>query len=422
MKIFFDSIGCRLNQSEIEKMAAQFLARGHKLVESADAAELIVINTCAVTGKAVSDSRTAVRKAAAHKGVHVVTTGCWATLEPEKVLNLAERITVVENFEKDNLVDQILGGLDENSPLTAREPIPGERFRTRAFIKVQDGCDQHCTFCITRIARGKSKSIPMQQVIADVQWAIRGGTKEVVLTGVNLGAWGKDFQAPQRLYELMKVILNQTSISRLRLSSLEPWDLDEDFFSLWENEMLCPQLHLPLQSGSDAVLNRMGRQTSRHEYTALVSAARQIVPDIAISTDMIVGFPGETDAQFEESMNFIQQMEFASGHVFAFSSRPGTAASRLTDPVSAPIIKMRSRQMHQMFKETGLHYREQFLGSSKRVLWESSVEQANGLWLLRGLSDHGLRIKAVHDKNRWNEFDQVRLERLENGEFIGILL
>ena len=259
MKVYLDTIGCRLNQSEIETMARQFRAAGHEIVPTADKAELAVVNTCTVTSQAAADSRSTVRRIARAGVNEIIATGCWATLQPEKAGILPNVLRVVDNAHKDALVPETL-----NLPLTAfdlepiaREPLPGLRQRTRAFIKVQDGCDNHCTFCITTLARGEGHSRPLADVIADVQSALDGDTKEIVLTGVHLGSWGQEWGI--HLRDLVKAILTHTDTPRLRLSSLEPWDLDADFFSLWEDERLCQHLHLPLQSGCATTLKRMAR-------------------------------------------------------------------------------------------------------------------------------------------------------------------
>ncbi len=249
MKVYLDTIGCRLNQSEIESMARQFRAAGHVIVASADEADLAVVNTCTVTSQAAADSRGTVRRIARAGVDEIIATGCWATLQPEKAAALPNVLRVVNNAQKEMLVPELLNLPAESFDLEpiAREPLPGLRQRTRAFIKVQDGCDNHCTFCITTVARGEGRSRPLADVIADVQSALDGGTKEIVLTGVHLGSWGQELES--HLRDLVKAILKHTDTPRLRLSSLEPWDLDADFFQLWEDERLCQHLHLATAIG-----------------------------------------------------------------------------------------------------------------------------------------------------------------------------
>ncbi len=338
MKVYLDTIGCRLNQSEIESMARQFRAAGHEIVASADDADMAVVNTCTVTSKAAADSRGKIRKAARAGVDEILATGCWATLQPDDAMALSSALRVVNNSQKENLVSDTLNLPAESFDLEpiVREPLPGLRQRTRTFIKVQDGCDNHCTFCITTVARGEGRSRPLADVITDIQSALDGGTKEIVLTGVHLGSWGQEWD--RHLRELVKAILMHTDTPRLRLSSLEPWDLDVDFFHLWEDERLCQHLHLPLQSGCDATLRRMARKTTAASFRDLVAAARKIMPDAAITTDIIAGFPGETNEEFRRVFGFCQRDELcrrACLHLLAPAGDRGNA-SRRPDQARSP--------------------------------------------------------------------------------------
>jgi threonylcarbamoyladenosine tRNA methylthiotransferase MtaB len=300
MKVFLDTVGCRLNQSEIEKMAGQLRTEGHNLVESATEADLIIINTCAVTTAAASDSRQKIRQAAQTRPGKIVVTGCLATLEPEITEKIPGVSRVFINGRKNDLVGDLLKKSKvefERDPVN-RIPLPGVHKRTRAFIKVQDGCANYCTFCITRILRGRPHSVPLKEVLQDIQTARSGGAQEIVLSGVNLGAWGQDSSDTDRLFHLVQAILAETDIPRLRLSSLEPWDLSENFISLWKNPRICQHIHLPLQSGSQMTLKRMGRKTDPDSYAKLVAFVRDVSPNIAITTDIISGFPGETQEEF----------------------------------------------------------------------------------------------------------------------------
>jgi threonylcarbamoyladenosine tRNA methylthiotransferase MtaB len=411
MNVFFDTIGCRLNQSEIEIMAAQFRQAGHTVVGEASIADLVIVNTCAVTSAAASDSRQKIRQAANKGAGQIIATGCWATLEPKAALNLPGVENVVLNENKDHLVSDFL----KISPLIfdieplAREPIPGEHLRTRAFIKVQDGCDNFCTFCITKIARGKGVSRSLDDVLVDVKRALDGGVNEIVLTGVHLGSWGKDFNENLHLRDLMENILKDPSVKRLRLSSLEPWDLGESFFSLWEDQRLCPHLHLPLQSGSTEILKRMARKTTPEKYMRIVMDARAVIPEMAITTDMIVGFPGETDELFDESLKFTKEVNFAAGHIFPFSARPGTAAAKYQDQVSGSVRKRRSASMRAVFAEMTHQYQSAYLGKNVEVLWEHGEQQSDGTWLMKGLTGNYLRVATCSEKDLANQINLVKI-------------
>ncbi len=418
MKVFVDSVGCRLNQSEIEKFAAQFRAAGHTLVDSPAEADLVLVNTCTVTVEAASDSRQKIRQASRHEQAKITVTGCWATLEAGAAAALPGVQWVIPNDRKESLVSEVLNIPLEEMDLEplARQPLPGIHRRTRAFIKTQDGCDNHCTFCITRLARGHGRSQSDAEVIADGRQALAGGTKEIVLTAVHLGSWGFDFDPPQRLRQLVQAILEQAGPARLRLSSLEPWDLDEDFFSLWQDQRMCRHLHLPLQSGCAATLRRMARKVTPEGYASLVGLARQVSPEIAITTDIIVGFPGETEEDFQESLDFVRRMEFASGHVFAYSARPGTPAARYAGQVSPEVKKRRSAVMRHALADAAQRFKERFIGQQMGVLWESASGFGPQGWQMEGLTDNYLRVTAFSPENRWNELDQVLLTGLtENG-------
>lgn len=409
MKVYLDTIGCRLNQAEIESMARQFRRAGHEISASAEGADLAVVNTCAVTAQAASDSRQKVRQLARLGAGEVVVTGCWATLAPAEAGALPNVVRVVPNLRKDALVPDLLGVPAERFDLEplARAPLPGLHRRTRAFIKVQDGCDNRCTFCVTTVARGAGRSHPLERIIAEVQLALAGGTKEIVLTGVHLGSWGQDFGG--HLRQLVAAILRETDVPRLRLSSLEPWDLDVEFFTLWADRRLCRHLHLPLQSGCAATLRRMARKTTPESFRALVAAARSIMPEVGLTTDVIAGFPGESQAEFCESLEFVREMGFAAGHAFTYSPRPGTAAARMSGQVRPQVRKERNAAFRAVFEESGRAYRGKFIGRTLPVLWESTTQFDEDGWQMEGWSDNYLRIQATAPAPLWNEISSVRL-------------
>jgi threonylcarbamoyladenosine tRNA methylthiotransferase MtaB len=421
MKIYLDTIGCRLNQSEIETMARQFRAAGHEIVGSADSADMAVVNTCAVTSNAASDSRGKIRQIARAGVEEIVATGCWSTLQPQKAMSLPNVLHVVANDRKDHLVADFLDLQPEAFDLepVTREPLPGLHRRTRAFIKVQDGCDNQCTFCITTVARGEGRSRTVAGVILDIQSALDGGTKEIVLTGVHLGSWGYDFGS--HLSELIKAILRETDVPRLRLSSLEPWDLSMDFFALWENPRLMPHLHLPLQAGSDSTLKRMLRKTTPEAFRELASAARDVIPDVAITTDIIAGFPGETEDEFAETLDFVREMAFAGGHVFTYSPRPGTGAARMKGQVKPQLRKERNHILQNVIAESAKSYREKFLGRKLSVLWESTSEMGEHGWLMEGHAENYLRVNAFAPSPRWNETDDVLLKEMDGDRMKGVI-
>ena len=422
MKIFLDTVGCRLNQSEIEHMAAQFRAAGHTIVPAALEADMVVVNTCAVTKEAASDSRQAIRHAARAGAGRIVATGCWATLDPLTAATLPSVVEVVRNDQKDHLVSSLLHLDEDLLGQEERQAVPGDHSRTRSFLKVQDGCDNACTFCITRIARGHGRSRLVEDVIREVNLSLAGGAKEVILTGVHLGSWGQDFSTPLHIRHLVEAILERTSVPRLRLSSLEPWDLEPSFFTLWQDKRLCPHFHLPLQSGSAAILKRMARKTTPEGFQHLVEQIVTYVPGAAITTDLIVGFPGEGQGEFEESVVFTRKMAFAGGHVFHYSPRPGTAAARFPGQVPMELRKQRSTEMRRILDEMSKTYRQQFIGSQMEILWESARKQADGSWIMEGWSGNYLRVQAVAQGNLWNQISRVVLNQVTSDGVMGELI
>jgi len=419
MKIFFDMVGCRLNQSEIEKMAAQVRQIGHEVVSNASQADTVVVNTCAVTQAASSDSRQKIRQAAHTGKARIVATGCYATIDPDEIAQLPSVEWLVPNLEKDELVNKIFGvQTDNKSKVGPRLAIPGKRQRTRAFIKVQDGCNNYCTFCITRIARGKNKSQPVIEIFQDIESALSGGVNEIVLTGVNIGAWGHDLEGNPTLFSLIKKIISKFSPERLRLSSLEPWDIKDEIFEVLTLPGFCRHLHLPLQSGSGGVLKRMGRRNSPLDYEVLLEKIRKVIPEIAITTDIMVGFPAESQDEFSESFNFVRRMRFAGGHVFNFSIRPGTAAEKMTGGIPADIRKARSEMMRKVLETSQNEYQKQFLGQIEKVLWERSDRNGND-WRLEGLTDTYLRVKSIASQDCRNMISNVKLVEVSGKKIIG---
>lgn len=380
-------------------------------------AELIVVNTCAVTAQAASDSRQKIRQTARAGPNRLVVTGCWATLQPGDAAQIPGVSQVILNPQKDQLVPIVLQlppeifdlEFIERELYSAGYPSPQRDKRTRAFIKAQDGCDNRCTFCITTVARGPGRSRPLQDILADVHHAQCNGVQEVVLTGVHLGSWGQDLIPQQPLKNLVQAILRETDIPRLRLSSLEPWDIAPDFFELWANPRVCRHLHLPLQSGCATTLRRMARKVTPSTFAKLVDQARTAIPGLAITTDIIVGFPGETEQEFDASQSFVRSMQFSGGHVFTYSARPGTAAATMPQQVAHSERKTRNAHLRAILAESKAAYQAGFVGQELKVLWEIAVSSQTGAWELSGLSDNYLRISAQASRDLWNQISSVRI-------------
>ena len=429
MRVRLETLGCRLNISEIEGLARGFIAAGNQVVGPGERADLCVLNTCTVTGIAARKSRQLVRQLKRNNpSAAVMVTGCYAELEPDQVTALDVDM-VVSNQDKDQIVELAMDYVGRANPqlqISDRQPLssdlqshylyPGAR--TRAFVKAQDGCDNRCTFCVVTVARGAGCSRPADAVIEDVQRSAREGYQEVVLSGVHLGSYGHDTGEGHGLYHLVRRLLDETDVPRLRLSSLEPWDLDQDFFGLWENPRLGRHLHLPLQSGCDATLRRMARHTMTAGFAELVCAARAAIPDLSVTTDIIVGFPGETDAEFSQSLAFVEAMAFAKLHIFRYSRRAGTAAAGMPDQVPSKVVSERSRRMHALGDGLERAFRRRFLSRVMHVLWEADELNDDGL-LWSGLTHNYLRVCAPGGPGLRNTVTPVRLVADTPGGLVG---
>ena len=427
MRIRLETIGCRLNIGEIEALARGFAARGHCVVAAGEPADLCVLNTCTVTGSASRKSRQLIRQIRrAHPDAALVVTGCYAEMAPDAVRELGVDL-VVDNRSKDDLPDALdHAGLladagaaaDVDNELTS--PLLDTSCHTRAFVKVQDGCDNRCTFCIVTVARGEGRTRPADQVVAEVRELVELGYREAVLSGVHLGSYGHDFGNRRGLANLIRRILDETAMPRLRLSSLEPWDIDAGFFDLFADPRLLPHLHLPLQSGCDATLRRMARRTSRSEFVSLVGAARRAIPDLAISTDVMVGFPGETDDEFERSIKLVEELAFSRLHVFRFSRREGTRAAEMPNQIPAQVRERRSRRMHELGARLERRFHETLVGRTMPVLWETS-EALDGRRRWSGLTGNYARVLAWSgpEAELTNEIVPVIIERAVPGSALG---
>jgi len=368
-----ETLGCRLNEAELEGWSREFERRGFRVVGDGEPADLVVINSCAVTQEAVRKSRQILRRAhRANPAARLVVSGCLAALEAEALARESGVDLVVSNRDKDRLVEIALAALAIPSmPELAIDDAAASLFtrgRQRAFVKVQDGCRYQCTFCITTQARGAERSRPISEVLETVNRLASNGIQEVVLSGVHLGGYGSDLGTD--LADLIARLLAETDVARIRLGSLEPWDLPEGFWRLFEDGRLMPHLHLPLQSGSDAVLRRMARRCKTDEFARLVGEGRAAVPDLNLTTDIIVGFPGETEDDWRQTLDFARTMRFAQIHVFGFSPRAGTLAAGLPDRVDAETRKRRCQELKTLADALRVDRLREQIGTRAQVLFE----------------------------------------------------
>ncbi len=419
MKVHLQMLGCRLNQSEIDMMARQFEQQGHTITDNPAEAEQIIVNTCAVTNEATRSSRKLIRELnRANQSAEITVTGCYAQIQPSEIAVIDGVQRVVSNAEKDSIVTQITGIEPEPFDLEphARDRSSGFAARTRAFIKVQDGCDNSCTFCITTVARGAGQSRSADDIINEIQYLHQElDYQEAVLTGVHLGSYGHDLGNRAGLLELVARILDETDIPRVRLSSLEPWDLAEGFFDLWQNPRVQPHLHLPLQSGCDATLKRMRRNTSQVEFRALMQAAREKIPNVRITSDVIVGFPGETEDEWQQSKTFIEEMDFDGLHAFRYSVREGTPAARMRGKVPNAIKKERIHNLITWASEQETRFATRYVGQLMPVLWEHVSGSSEAGFLQAGYTDNYIRVQATHPRVLTNLITSARIDCVIDG-------
>lgn len=375
MRVNLQTLGCRLNEAELETWAREFQISGHDIVTDAQIADIIVLNSCAVTLEAARKSRQLIRRARRdNPTAKVVLSGCFATLEAAMAASIIGVDMVVGNKDKDALVRIVHERFDldhDSSARKAYEPEPAlfSRGRQRAFIKVQDGCRYRCSFCVVTLARGQERSRPVEEIVREIKSLLQQGVQEAVLTGVHLGGYGHDLGT--HLKSLIKSILEHTDLPRLRLGSLEPWDLPGSFPKLFDDPRMMPHLHLPLQSGCDKTLQKMARRCKTKDFHALATRLRNEIPTINISTDIIVGFPGETDEDWRESLDFIESLEFGDMHIFTYSPRDGTHAANMANQVPAELKRQRSQSMHLLARQMTESYQNRFIGKEFSVLWES---------------------------------------------------
>ena len=416
--------GCKLNQADSTALAADFLSQGFRMVAPGEHADVYVVNTCTVTHVADRKARQALRSARRRNpAATIVATGCYAEREPGALEALSEVDIVIGNGGKLDLVQKVAGwrrahaipcseGTDEGTA------SPGA-LRTRVMVKIQEGCDQVCAYCIVPKVRGRERSIPPDAIIARIEEHSSAGYKEAVLTGTQLGSYGFDLDGIA-LEGLIAGVLAETRISRLRVSSLQPQEIGPGLLDLWSDPRLCPHFHLPLQSGSDAVLPRMRRRYTAQGYLEAVDRIRSSVPGASVTADVIVGFPGETDEDFEATYALCRQAEFAAIHVFPYSVRPGTSAAHFDGKIG-PAVK--SARMERLLELAGLQstaFREAMLGSTRPVLWEEDTTGGEGrVW--HGLTDNYVRVAAPSHESLRNRITPVRLEQVDGETVFGSL-
>jgi threonylcarbamoyladenosine tRNA methylthiotransferase MtaB len=388
MKIVFETLGCKLNQAETENLTWELIASGHEIVPEIKQADIYILNTCTVTATADNKARQRIRQVNKNNpAAFLVVTGCYAQRDAETLVKIPGVGMVVSNENKPNLVHVLedrlhLQSVTVNSP----QPIPST-MRTRAFVKVQDGCNGVCTYCIVPRVRQGETGVPIDRVIAHIKQRETLGYKEIVLTGTKVGCYN---DGNNNLKTLLSTILEQTTVPRIRLSSLQPQEISSELLSLWKDSRLLPHFHLALQSGCDETLRRMRRRYSVDRYKKAVYQVRETAADAAITTDIIVGFPGESEEQFEESYQTCADLQFARIHVFPYSVRPGTEAAAMTDFIDDKTKQERCRKMLALAAQSMESFRAAFHGQTRPTLLES--QDSHGNWI--GWTDNYILVKT----------------------------
>lgn len=428
-KLLIKTLGCKVNQCESESICNALVESGQGFTcDESGNADVVIVNTCTVTGKAAMQSRQAVRQAIrANPGARIVVTGCHAQMAPEELAAIEGVDLVVGNRDKHEISNQVLSGLARTesriSPVRCPdvahvsqfEMLPGIAHggRTRPFVKIQDGCNAFCTYCIVPHARGRSRSLPPGQVLDQVEFLAQLGYREAVLTGIHIGCYGQDLRPEASLYDLLCRIRQTGAIDRIRVSSIEPAELSDAVIDLAVTDentrgRLCRHFHIPLQSGDDGILKRMHRPYGRDDFRSLVHKIMDRLPDAAIGVDTLIGFPGETDAAFDQTHDLIASLPVAYLHVFPFSPRKGTPAYSYKNQVPVQTIKDRCQRMRRLGAQKRRSFYQRHIGRTVAVLVEETRNKKDGR--LKGLTDNYIPVLFDGPDELTNTFRQVEIQ------------
>jgi threonylcarbamoyladenosine tRNA methylthiotransferase MtaB len=432
-KVLIKTLGCKVNQCESEAIQNALLESGQGYTAGGGGkADVVIVNTCTVTRKAAMQSRQAVRQAIrANPGARIVVTGCHAQTAPAELSAIDGVDLIVGNRDKCEIPRQILADVSrypgkktsaacpDINGIDQFDVLPGIAHggRTRPFLKIQDGCNAFCTYCIVPHARGRSRSLPVAQVLAQVEQLGRLGYREVVLTGIHIGCYGHDLTPATGLYDLLCRIRDAGAIDRIRVSSIEPAELSDDIIRLaglgeGARGRLCPHFHIPLQSGDDGILTRMHRPYRRDYFRELVHTIVSRLPDAAIGVDTLIGFPGETDEAFENTHALIRSLPVAYLHVFPFSAREGTPAFAFKDQIPATVIKKRCERMRRLGAEKRRSFYGRYVGETLAVLVEETRDRKDGR--LKGFSDNYIPVHVDGPDELINTFQAVEIRRISS--------
>lgn len=431
-KVAFHTLGCKVNQYETQAMTEMFEKAGYLVVVDTEFADVYVINTCTVTNVGDKKSRQFIRRVKRNNPHAVIAVvGCYAQTAPKEVLEVEgvnvvigtnDRNKIVELVESCN-VDEKINMVDDIMKVKEFEEMSVKdiKEKTRAFLKIQEGCNQYCSYCIIPYARGPIRSRKKSEIIKEIRNLVDHGFKEVVLTGIHVASYGKDLKEKNALLEILKEVNKIEGLERIRLSSLEPTLFTDEFLhELSKVSKLCEHFHLSLQSGCDGILKKMNRKYTTAEYSEIVKKIRQVYPKVALTTDIIVGFPGETDEDFQETYRFVEEIAFSSIHVFKYSPRKGTPAASFKGQVDGKAKHIRSEKLIALGGTLQKDYYQQFIGSVKTVLFETLSKEKKGY--IEGYTDNYLKVLAQGDITIEGKLENVRLNSFHRDYIIGEII
>jgi threonylcarbamoyladenosine tRNA methylthiotransferase MtaB len=451
---YVENFGCRATQADGAAIARQFEELGLARADAPKRSEIVVLNTCTVTASADQDARAAIRRIRRdNPDCQIVVTGCYAQRSPEEVASLPGVSRVIGNSHKHQLAeivvaprsgDQVSSAAEQTAfvPLSSLgqasqnqifvsdifahtelvgAPVfdaagPGPNDRTRPNLKVQDGCDNRCSFCVIPYVRGLSRSLPLNRILNEVNSLVHSGYREVVISGINLGRWGRDFDEPLRFENVVHEILDQTVLEKLRISSVEPMDWSDELIGMMASSLrIAKHAHVPMQSGSDRVLRAMHRKYRPLHYREKLEKIRAAMPTAAIGADVMVGFPGEREADFEQTRRLIEELPFTYLHVFTYSPRPGTPAAAMRDQVPVQVARERSRILRDLAAEKKLAFMQTFVGRTVEAITLNVFDGKS----TEALTDNylKLRLQGQHETNQWAS---ARVEQVEAGVLLAV--
>ncbi len=392
MRIAFTTLGCKINQYETDLLRQYLVSRGNTIVPFDEQADVYIINTCSVTAKSDTQCRQIIRSVVRRaQGAKVVVTGCYAETRPQEIKSIPGVDLVFGNADK-SAIPHYLMPSEADHETNANVPLKAVRVRTRGFLKIQDGCNNRCSYCIVPFARGRSRSVAPTTVMAEFRRLIREGCPEVVITGIHIGTYGIDLAEQVSLTGIISFLISERGNARIRLSSIEPKEITDEMVRFL-GRGLCRHLHIPLQSGDDTILMSMKRNYTSGFYRELLGRISQEVPGVALGADVMVGYPGEGEEEFQNTQRLVEAAPLTHLHVFSYSPRPGTAAAAMQKQVPETIKRKRSEALRSLGNEKNLEFRKKHYGTEVHVVVEDKKDEKTGT--LSGLTDNYLRVQII---------------------------